>query len=39
MLVVTGMWMAGAGVVALSFECVGAAAVLFGIGVMLIRLA
>jgi hypothetical protein len=34
-----GLWIAGTGVVALSFECVGAAAVLFGIGVMLIRLA
>jgi hypothetical protein len=39
MLVTTGLWIAGIGVVALSFECVGAAVVFSGIGVMLIRLA
>jgi hypothetical protein len=31
MLVTTGFWLAGAGVIALSLECVGTAVVLFGI--------
>ena len=31
MLVTTGLWLAAAGIVALSFECLGAALVLFGI--------
>jgi hypothetical protein len=39
MLVVTGFWLAGAGVVALSLECVGVALVFFGIAGLLIRLA
>jgi hypothetical protein len=39
MLVTVGMWIAATGVVALSFECVGAAVVFFGIAGLLIRLA
>jgi hypothetical protein len=39
MLVTVGLWVVGAGVVALSLECVGAAAALFGIAVLLIRFA
>jgi hypothetical protein len=39
MLVTTGLWIAGIGVVAVSFECVGAAAVLWGVAVLLLRLA
>ncbi len=39
MLVTVGMWIMGAGVIALSLECVGAALVLFGVAVLLIRLA
>jgi hypothetical protein len=39
MLIVTGYWLVGAGVIALSLECVGAAVVLFGLAVLLIRLA
>jgi hypothetical protein len=39
MLVVTGFWLAGAGLVALSLESVGAAVVLFGLAGLLIRLA
>jgi hypothetical protein len=39
MLVTTGLWIAGTGVVALSFECVGAAVVLWGVAVLLIRFA
>jgi hypothetical protein len=39
MLVTIGMWAMGAGVVALSLECVGAALALFGFAVLLIRVA
>jgi hypothetical protein len=39
MLVVTGFWLAGAGLVALSLECVGAALIFFGIAGLLIKLA
>jgi hypothetical protein len=39
MLVTTGLWIVGVGVVALSFECPGAAAVLWGVAVLLIRFA
>jgi hypothetical protein len=39
MLVTTGLWVAATGVVALSFESIGAALVLFGIAGLLIRLA
>ena len=38
MLVTAGLWIAATGVVALSFECVGAAVVFFGIAGLLIRL-
>jgi hypothetical protein len=38
-MLVAGLWIAGTGVVALSFECVGAAAVLWGVAVLLIRFA
>jgi hypothetical protein len=38
-LVTTAMWIAATGVVALSFECVGAAAVLWGAAVLMIRFA
>ena len=34
-----GLWLLATGALALSFECLGAALVLWGIGVMLIRLA
>jgi hypothetical protein len=36
MLVTTGLWLIAAGIVALSFECLGAALVLFGIAVWLL---
>jgi hypothetical protein len=39
MLVTLGMWIAGAGLVAVSLECVGAALVLFSIAGLLIRFA
>jgi hypothetical protein len=39
MLVTTGLWVAAAGIVAVSFESIGAALVLFGIAGLLIRLA
>jgi hypothetical protein len=39
MLVVTGFWLAGAGVIALSLESVRVALVLFGLAGLLIRLA
>jgi hypothetical protein len=39
MLVTVGMWLVATGVVALSLESVGAALVLFGVAVLLIRLA
>jgi hypothetical protein len=39
MLVVTSFWLAGAGVVALSLESVGAGVVLFGLAGLLIKLA
>jgi hypothetical protein len=39
MLVTTGLWIAATGVVAVSFESIGAALVLFGIAGLLIRLA
>jgi hypothetical protein len=35
MLVVTGFWLAGVGVIALSLESVGAAVVLFGVAAVL----
>jgi hypothetical protein len=35
MLVTTGFWLAGAGVIALSLECVGTACALFGLAVWL----
>ena len=37
MMVTAGLWLAATGVVALSFECVGAAVVLWGVAVLLIR--
>jgi hypothetical protein len=39
MLVVTGLWLGAASLVALSFESLGAAAVLFGLAALLIRFA
>jgi hypothetical protein len=39
MLLVTGMWLAGAGVLALAFECVGAAVTLCTVGALLINYA
>ena len=39
MLVTLGMWIAAAGVVAISLECVGAALVFFGLAALLIRFA
>jgi hypothetical protein len=39
MLVTVGLWIVGAGIVALSLECVGAALVFFGIAGLLIRFA
>jgi hypothetical protein len=39
MLVTTALWIAAAGIVAVSFESIGAALVLFGIAGLLIRLA
>jgi hypothetical protein len=37
MMVTLGMWIAAAGLVAVSLECVGAALVFFGIAALLIR--
>ena len=37
MLVTIGMWLAAAGLVAISLECVGAALALFGCAALLIR--
>jgi hypothetical protein len=37
MLVTVGLWLFATGVVALSFECVGAAVVLWGVAVLLIQ--
>jgi hypothetical protein len=39
MMVTTGLWLAAAGIVALSFESLGVALVLFGIAGLLMRLA
>jgi hypothetical protein len=39
MLVTAGLWVAATGIVAVSFESIGAALVLFGIAGLLIRLA
>jgi hypothetical protein len=39
MLVTAGLWLIATGVVALSFECVGAAVVFFGVAALLIRFA
>ena len=39
MLGTLGMWISATGIVALSFECVGAAAVFFGIAGLLLKLA
>jgi hypothetical protein len=39
MLVTVGLWLAATGIVALSLESLGAAAVLFGLAALLIRLA
>jgi hypothetical protein len=39
MLVTVGLWVAATGIVALSLESLGAALVLFGVAVLLIRLA
>ena len=39
MLATVGLWIAATGVVALSFECVGAAVVFFGIADLLLKLA
>ena len=39
MMVTAGLWLAATGVVALSFECVGAAVALWGVAVLLIRFA
>jgi hypothetical protein len=38
-MVTVGLWVAATGIVALSLESVGAALVLFGVAVLLIRLA
>jgi hypothetical protein len=37
MLVTAALWLVATGVVAVSFECVGAAVVLWGVAVLLIR--